>query len=402
DFSFAIALCRSMPQLFLKKGRESPVLKGHPWIFSGAIEKTAGDAESAGAADVLDSENRWVARGLYSPKSQIRVRVLTWKDEPIDERLFGRRISQALALRENCLGATTNAYRLVNAEGDLLPGLIVDRYRDFLVCQFFTAGIDAFKAAIVRCFCDILSPRGIFEKSEGRVRAEEGLEPASGVLAGEAPPDAMVIEENAFKFVVDVRRGQKTGFFLDQRDNRAFLSLISKGRRILNCFSYSGAFAVYGYGGGAKEVISLDSSKAALELARQNLELNGFPADERTLLRADGFSYLKETDETFDIVVLDPPSLAHKRGDVTAASGGYKFLNLHALRRVNPGGFLLTFSCSPHLSADLFRKIVFGAAVDARRKVTVLKTFGHAVDHPVSLHHPEGEYLKGLLLGTLD
>jgi 23S rRNA (cytosine1962-C5)-methyltransferase len=391
-----------MPKVFLKQGRERPVLNGHPWIFSGAIERTEGDTDSAGITEVFDYERRWIARGFYSPKSQIRIRVLSWKDGAIDDDFFRRRFSQALALRENYLAATTNAYRLINGEGDLIPGLIVDRYRDFLVCQFFTAGIDALKGTIVKCLCEVVGPQGIFEKSEGRVRAEEGLEPAVGVLAGEAPPEVISIEENTFKFVIDVRQGQKTGFFLDQRDNRSFLSSITKGQRLLNCFSYSGAFSVYAYGGGAKEVISLDSSRPALELARQNLELNSLPADEQTLVKADAFSYLKHATSTFDAVVLDPPSLAHKRSDVTAAGGGYKFLNLHALRILKPGGVLVTFSCSPHLSADLFQKIIFGAAVDAERKVTIVKKLGHAIDHPVSLHHPEGEYLKGLVLRVLE
>lgn len=391
-----------MHQIYLKKGREAPVLRGHPWVFSGAIERTEGDADSAGLTDVFDNHERWIARGFYSPKSQIRVRVLTWKDEAIDAKFFHRRISQALALREKHLSAATNAYRLLNGEGDFVPGLIIDRYADFLVCQFFTAGIDVCKDIVVECLRDLVSPRGVFEKSEGRVREEEGLDPAVGVLTGEAPPELISIDENGFKFAIDVRQGQKTGFFLDQRDNRSFLSSVAQGQRLLNCFAYSGAFSVYAYAGGANEVVSIDSSRPALQLARQNLELNGLPSDGKNLIKADAFSYLKETRSTFDIVVLDPPSLAHKRADVEAATGGYKFLNLHALRILEPGGLLFTFSCSQHLSGELFQKVIFGAAVDARRKVTIIKRLGHAIDHPVSLHHPEGEYLKGFVLRVLD
>jgi 23S rRNA (cytosine1962-C5)-methyltransferase len=389
-------------RVYLKKERAAPILRGHPWIFSGAIERTEGNTDIPGIADVFDNQKRWVARGFYSPKSQIRVRLATWRDESIDAAFFRRRILQSLELREKQLSGKTNAYRLVNGEGDLLPGLIVDRYGEFLVCQFFTAGIDSFKQAIAECLRDLVSPRGIFEKSEGRVRDEEGLAPAVGVLAGDAPAELLSIDENGFKFLVDVRQGQKTGFFLDQRDNRSLLSSVAKGRELLNCFSYTGAFSVYGYGGGAAQVVSLDSSKPALELARKNLRLNGFPSDEETVIKADAFSYLKETQSTFDIIILDPPSLAPKRGDLAAAAGGYKFLNLHALRVVKPGGLLFTFSCSQHLSIDLFQKIVFGAAVDAGRKVTILKRLGHAIDHPVSLHHPEGEYLKGLLIRVLE
>ena len=391
-----------MQRVYLKKGREAPVLRGHPWIFSGAVERLEGDPEAIGVVDVFDCEKHWIARGLYSPKSQIRVRLLTLKKDPIDQEFFSRRFSYALALRQKYLSTTTNAYRLINGEGDFLPGLIVDRYGDFLVCQFFTAGIDLFKRDIVAALSELVSCRGIFERSEGRVRDEEGLQPSVGVLAGDAPPELISIDENRYRFMVDLRRGQKTGFFLDQRDNRALLAVLAQGASVLNCFSYSGAFSVYAFGGGAKQVISLDSSKPALELAGQNLSLNGFEKAGGEILKVDAFSYLKECDMSFDLIVLDPPSLAHKRSDVLAATGGYKFLNLHAFKHLNPGGLLFTFSCSQHLSIDLFQKVVFGAAVDAGRNVSVLKRLSQPIDHPVSLHHPEGEYLKGLVLRVLD
>jgi 23S rRNA (cytosine1962-C5)-methyltransferase len=391
-----------MQRIFLKKGREAPVLRGHPWIFSGAIEKVEGDGEDVAVADIFDSQKTWIARGFLNVKSQIRVRVVTWKKESIDRAFFSRRLSQALSARERYLSATTNAYRLINGEGDFLPGLIVDRYDDFLVCQFFTAGMEMFKADIVEALNELVDVKGISERSEGKVRAEEGLEPAVGGLAGEIPPDTISILENRNKFVVDIKRGQKTGFFLDQRDNRAFLSTLARGQRMLNCFSYTGAFSVYGFDGGAKSVITLDSSRPALELAERNLALNGFDRAEGELLKGDAFTYLKESDSNFDLIVLDPPSLAPRRSDINAATGAYKFLNLHALKRLEPGGILLTFSCSQHLTADLFQKVVFGAAVDAGRKVTILRKLGHPMDHPVSLHHPEGEYLKGLALRVLD
>jgi 23S rRNA (cytosine1962-C5)-methyltransferase len=390
-----------MLTVYLKKDREAPVLRGHPWIFSGAVESVEGDSEAVGVANVFDCKKNWIARGLYNPKSQIRVRLLTWREETIDRDFFARRIAQALALRQDFLSTTTSAYRLINGEGDFLPGLIVDRYADFLVCQFFTAGLELFKDDIIAALSALESVHGIFEKSEGRVRDEEALGHFVGVVSGAEPPETIPIEENGFKFLVDVRRGQKTGFFLDQRDNRAFLSTVARGRTVLDCFSYSGAFSVYALGGGAKEVISLDSSRPALELAEKNLALNGFP-DGGELLKGDAFAYLKECGKTFDVIVLDPPSLAPKRSDVTAATGGYKFLNLHALKHLNPGGYLLTFSCSQHLSTDLFQKVVFGAAVDAGRRVSLVKRLGQPIDHPVSLHHPEGEYLKGLALRVLD
>ena len=391
-----------MQRIFLKKGREAPVLRGHPWIFSGAIEKIEGDGEDVGVADIFDNQKNWIARGLWNVKSQIRVRIVTWKNESIDRAFFSRRLSQALSLRETYLSATTNAYRLINGEGDFLPGLIVDRYDDFLVCQFFTAGMEMFKSDIVDSLEDLIHVKGISERSEGKVRTEEGLEAAVGLMAGETPPETVLIVENGKEFVVDVKGGQKTGFFLDQRDNRAFLLALARGRRILNCFSYTGAFSVYGFAGGARSITTLDSSRPALVLAERNLALNGFDSAEGELLKGDAFTYLKESDLNFDLIVLDPPSLAPRRSDINAATGAYKFLNLHALKRLDAGGILLTFSCSQHLTADLFQKVVFGAAVDAGRKVAILRKLGYSMDHPVSLHHPEGDYLKGLALRVLD
>lgn len=389
-----------MLNIFLKSGRERPVLHGHPWIFSGAIDRVEGDQDSLGVADLFDCKKNWLARGLYNPKSQIRVRVLAWEKESIDRDFFSRRLNHAFLLRQRMLAGSTSAYRLINGEGDFLPGLIVDRYADYFICQFFSAGMAVFKDVIVSALSGLTPIKGVFERSDGRVSDEEGLEPSIGVLSGDAPPELIATEENGFKFLVDVRRGQKTGFFLDQRDNRAFLSTVARDQSVLNCFSFTGTFSVYALGGGAKEVVTLDSSKPALELAEQNLHLNGFPEGE--LLKGDAFAYLKEIDKKFDVIVLDPPSLAHKRSDLDAATGGYKFLNLHALKHLSPGGMLLTFSCSQHLPADLFQKVVFGAAVDARRKINIVKRLGPPIDHPVSLHHPEGEYLKGLALRALD
>ena len=391
-----------MHHIYLKPGRERPVLHGHPWIFSGAVAGLDGPADSVGVADVYDSKKNWLARGLYNAKSQIRVRLLTWRDEAIDAAFFSRRIGRALALRERHLTDVTNAYRVVNGEGDFLPGLIVDRYDRTLVCQFFTAGMVLFKEEIVQALSRCDSIAGIFERSEGRVGAEEGLEPSVGVLSGEPPPDLVTVEENRLRFFVDVRRGQKTGFFLDQRDNRTFLATLAPNRSVLNCFAYTGGFSVFAYQGRARDVVTLDSSFPALELAEKNIALNGFSEHPGEIIKGDAFAFLKELDRSFDLIVLDPPSLAHRRSDLDPATGGYKFLNLHALRHLNPGGILLSFSCSQHVSVDLLQKIIFGAAVDAGRQVAVVKRLSQPVDHPFSLHHPEGEYLKGLALVALD
>jgi 23S rRNA (cytosine1962-C5)-methyltransferase len=391
-----------MLQIYLKKDRDPPIRRGHPWIFSGAIDRINGDAGIFGVADIFDWKKCWIARGLYNPASQIRVRLLTGKDEPIDGDFFRQRIAQALALREKFVAPKTNAYRLINGEGDFLPGLIVDRYADFLVCQFFTAGMELFKQDIIAALGGLDRVKGLYERSDGKVREAEGLGGSVGTLAGAEPPELIEIEENGHKFLVDVRRGQKTGFFLDQRDNRQFLSALARDAAVLNCFSYSGAFSVYAFGGAARSVISLDSSRPALELAENNFALNRCAGDNAELIKGDAFAYLKECNANFDIIVLDPPALAHRRSDVEAATGGYKFLNLHALKHLNPGGLFLTFSCSQHLSSDLFQKVVFGAAVDAGRRVSIVKKLGPPIDHPVSLHHPEGEYLKGLVLHVLD
>jgi len=391
-----------MSSLFLKKGREAPVLRGHPWIFSGAIEKVDGDAGSPSVCDVFDAQGRWLARGLYNPNSQIRARVLTWTEEPVDQSFFARRLSQAVALRAQHVGSATNAYRVVNGEGDFLPGLVVDRYADFLVCQFLTAGMDALRQEVAGALQTLLPVQGLYERSEGAVREQEQLPERAGVLAGVEPPDLVEIEENGIKFAVDLRHGQKTGFFLDQRDNRLLVRSLARGQRILNCFAYTGGFSVYAVQAQAKHVISLESSRAALELGKQTLRLNGLAVVEEEWIKADVFSFLKNCTEQFDTVILDPPSLARRRTDVEAAAGGYKFLNLHALRLLRAGGLLITFCCSQHVSSDPFQKIVFGAAVDSRRRVQVLRKLGHPVDHPVSLHHPEGEYLKGLLVRVLE
>ncbi|MBM4264885.1 MAG: class I SAM-dependent rRNA methyltransferase [Deltaproteobacteria bacterium] len=391
-----------MTALYLKKDRERPVLRGHPWIFSGAVERSEGDINEVGVADVFDYKKNWLARGLYNPKSQLVVRLLTWKKDPIDREFFIRQLKRAVDFRGAYFSPATDAYRIVNGEGDFLPGLIVDRYGDYLVCQLFTAGIELFKDDIIAALTELTQPSGIYERSEGRVRREEGLTDSVGALAGEAPPELITIQENSHKLLVDIRAGQKTGFFLDQRDNRAFLATLAHDKSVLNCCSYTGGFSVYAFTAGAKGVVTFDSSHPALEIAEKNLELNGVAETKRELIKGDAFAYLKESDQTFDVIVLDPPSLAHKRSDVDAATGGYKFLNMHALKRLNPGGTLLTFSCSQHLPADLFQKVVFGAAVDAGRKATILARLGAPPDHPVSLHHPEGEYLKGLALRVLD
>ena len=389
-----------MQRIYLKQGREKPILNGHPWVFSGAIQHADGD--DSAVADVFDSRKNWLARGLFSANSPIRVRIMTWRQEAIDQPFFARRMGQANAARQSYFRDRTDAYRVINGEGDFLPGLVVDRYGDFLVCQFLTAEMDGCKEDIVAALGDTIAAAGIFERSEGRVRDADGIDASIGRLAGEEPPEMLKIEENGHSFYVDIRAGQKTGFFLDQRDNRGYLATLVKDRSVLNCFAYTGGFSVYAAAAGATEIVSFDSSRPALEIAEKNFALNELDSSRHELIKGDAFAFLKECHRQYDIIALDPPSLAHKRSDIDAATGGYKYLNLHAMKHLEPGGTLLTFSCSQHLSLDLFQKVVFGAAVDAKRKLTIVKRLGQPFDHPVSLHHPEGEYLKGLALRAMD
>ncbi|MGH7847155.1 MAG: class I SAM-dependent rRNA methyltransferase, partial [Candidatus Binatia bacterium] len=305
-----------MQRIVLKKGREAPVLRGHPWIFSGAIEKVEGQAQPPLLCNVLDHSGNWIARGMHSPRSQIRVRVLTWEQETIDRGFFTRRLGQADALRAEHLSFVTNAYRLVNGEGDFLPGLVVDRYNDFLVCQFLTEGMDSLREDVVGALDEAVPAKGVYERSEGGVRGEERLPLRVGLLVGAEPPDLVEVKENDVKFLVDIRAGQKTGFFLDQRDNRSLVKTLARGQRILNCFAYTGGFAAYAAAGGASQVVSVESSRTALELGKQTFNLNGLPVVQEDWIKADAFSFLKACGDEFDIVILDPPSLAPRRADV--------------------------------------------------------------------------------------
>jgi 23S rRNA (cytosine1962-C5)-methyltransferase len=280
----------------------------------------------------------------------------------------------------------------------LLPGVVVDVYGNFLVCQFLTAGMEQLKPLIVNALATLLAPRGIYEKSEGGVRHEEGLLNAAGVLWGEEAPHLVAFAENGCQFLADTQGGQKTGFFFDQRDNRALVGAVATGKRVLNGFSYTGGFGVFAAMGGAQRVLSVDSSRGALQLAQKNWKQNALLAQSGEFLQADMFSYLRETDEQFDLIILDPPPFIRRRQDIQSGIKGYKDINLHAFRHVAPGGFVFTFSCSQHLSMPDFLQTVLFAAVDAQRPVQVLRHLGAGADHPTALAHGEGTYLKGLWL----
>ena len=387
-----------MRRLTLKPRREGPVRGGHPWIFSGAIASGLEGAEPGEPVAVHAAGGRYLAAGYCNPQTPITVRVLTHEEEAIDAAFVRRRLDEALALRRATLPADLDAYRMLNGEGDRLPGVVVDRYGDFLVCQFLTAGAARLASAAVEGLGERLAPRGIFERSEGAVRTEEGLAGARGVLAGEEPPARVAIVEDGARFLVDVLHGQKTGFFLDQRESRARVRALAAGRRVLNAFAYTGGMGITAALGGAAEVVSVDTSRPALALAEEAWAANGLPAARGRFVVADVFEFLREGSEPYDLIVLDPPPFVRRRRDLAPGLRGYKDVNLQALRRLAPGGWLLTSSCSQHLPRAGFREVVAAAAADAGRVAEVVAEWGHPPDHPVLLAHPEGEYLKVMLL----
>jgi 23S rRNA (cytosine1962-C5)-methyltransferase len=335
--------------------------------------------------------------GYLNPGFQIVVRMLAFEDIAIDESFFDEKISRAVEIRKKFMPPATNAYRLIHSEGDFLSGLTVDVYGDFLIAEFNTAGIDAWKPVIVPCLQKYFPACSIFERSDSDLRKREGLKRSVGVLAGEEPPDAVEIRENGLLFGVDIKSGQKTGFFLDQRESREYVRGLSAGKRVLNCFAYTGGFSVYAAKGGAREIVSVESSEPAVMLGRKNFERNGLGAEQSVWAQQDVFDYLRATKKEFDLIILDPPAFCKSKSQIQHAARGYKDINLQALKQLPKEGLLFTFSCSSYITPDLFQKIVFGAAADAKRDVRILKKTSHAFDHPINIYHPEGEYLKGLL-----
>jgi len=399
-----------MVQVILKPGREKPVCQHHPWIFSGAVARVKGNVTDGEVVDVVASDGTWLARGTLNRKSQIVVRLLTWKEEEaIGETFWRSRLERALAGREMLTSnGETTAYRLVNAESDGVPGLIVDRYGDWLVTQFLTLGVERWKSEIVgqvwhSTLQANLPCKGVYERSDVDVRAKEGLPQTTGVLAGDEPPDLVEIRENGLRFLVDVKRGHKTGFYLDQRDNRRKVAVYLHGRDVLNGFAYTGAFAVYAMSAGAKSVTNVDTSADALELARRNAELNpkGLTAPSGLeYVVGDVFAELRRfraEGRLFDAIILDPPKFAQSDQQLKRAARGYQDINRVAMNILRPGGVLATFSCSGLVSPDLFQKIIFSASLEAERDVQIVEKLGQSSDHPILATSPESEYLKGFI-----
>ncbi|MBS1251911.1 MAG: Ribosomal RNA large subunit methyltransferase I [Anaerolineales bacterium] len=390
-----------MTDLILKPGREKPIQNRHPWVFSGAIREIDGDFEPGDVVTVRAHDRQFLGRGYFNPESQIAVRMLTWSDEAIDEAFWRRRLQQAIAVRDEITGLRdTTAYRLVNAESDGLPGLIVDRYNDFLVIQALTLGIERWKEMLIEWLTALLEPQGIVERSDVDVRAKEGLPAVVEAPAGGRPPDLIEIQEHGRRFLVDLMHGHKTGFYLDQRVNRRRIAGYARDREVLNAFAYTGGFGIYATAAGATSVVHIDTSEEALELARRNVALNEASDVSHAYVAGDVFQVLRDYRDTgrqFDLIVLDPPKFAHTKSQVRAACRGYKDINWLAFRLLRSGGVLFTFSCSGLVSPELFQKVVFGAAMDAGRDAQVLERLTQAPDHAFRLSFPEGEYLKGFV-----
>jgi len=394
------------PQLTLKPGRERSLLRRHPWVFSGAIAEVRGSVQSGGTVEIRGADGRFLAWAAYSPASQIRARAWSFDEAEVPgPDLFEKRIETALALRRAQVPPeTTNALRLVHGESDGLPGLVADRYADTLVVQLLSAGCERWREALIGILREQSGCARVHERSDTDGRELEGFAASTGLIAGTAVDGPLRIVENGIQYEVDVAAGQKTGFYLDQRDNRARVRTLADGRELLNCFCYTGGFTLSALAGGARSVLSIDSSAPALELAKRNLALNGVEANRAEWLEADVFGALRKLrteGRQFDFIVLDPPKFAPTPKDAERAARGYKDINLNALKLLRPGGLLATFSCSGGVSPELFQKIVAGAAADAGVSLLLRESYRAAPDHPVRIEFPEGEYLKGLLLERL-
>jgi len=391
-----------MPALILKPGREKSLFRRHPWIFSGAIQQVEDASVISGATvDLLSSTKQFLARASYSPNSQIRARVWTFKDEAIDADFFRRRIHSAIDSRQKLnVENQSNAYRLIYAESDGIPGLIVDRYADVLVLQSLTTGSEFWKETLADLLLEETGLSIIYERSDADVRELEGLEVKIGLLRGNLSPPVFPITEHNLEFHVNLQSGHKTGFYLDQRDNRLRLRQLAEDKDVLDCFCYTGGFTVNALAGGARSVLSVDSSADALVLAKENVALNDLPLEKTNFLEGDVFQLLRkfrDENRSFDMIILDPPKFAPTAAQAERAARGYKDINLLAFKLLRPGGLLVTFSCSGGIDAALFQKIIAGAALDAGVEAQIVEHLSQGPDHPISLSFPEAAYLKGLV-----
>ena len=400
QFAFLPLEFKMTAAIYIKADRVKAINRKHPWIFSKALKKVTGDPKVGETIDVLDPDGTWLAKAAYSPHSQIRARVWSFVNEDINTEFFIKRIQRAQTIRQPIIerGQLTG-YRLLAAESDSLPGVTVDVFDNTLVCQLLSAGAenqrDSIFAALNHCFPE----HNIYERSDADVRGKEGIKKSVGIVQGELP-ETVIIEENGIKAQVDIEKGHKTGFYLDQRDNRAALEKYVDGKSVLNCFSYTGTFGLYALRGGASHVTQVDVSQSALDIAKANTELNGFDLSKVDFLKKDVFKLLREYREQgvkFDVIVMDPPKFAESKSQLTGACRGYKDINMLAMQLLNPGGYLLTFSCSGLMEHNLFQKVVADAALDAQKDMVFVEKLTQAQDHVIGSAYPEGFYLKGFV-----
>lgn len=387
-------------RLFLAKGREKSLLRRHPWVFSGAVTRVEGNAASGETIDVCDFQGKWLARAAFSPQSQIRARVWTFdQQESVDRDFFINCLQTAqqwrtlLAKRDDLTG-----YRLIAGESDGMPGITIDRFQNFIVLQLLSAGAEYQRANLVAALQHCYPECAIYDRSDVAVRKKEGLPLTQGSVVGEEPPALLPIREHGMQILVDIKEGHKTGFYLDQRDSRLAARRFAANAKVLNCFSYTGAFAVSALMGGCEHVISVDTSQAALDVARQNVELNQLDLSKAEFVRDDVFQLLRKyRDEgrKFDLIIMDPPKFVENKSQLAGACRGYKDINMLALNLLSSGGILLSFSCSGLMPIELFQKILADAALDAGRDVQFIEQYRQAADHPVIASYPEGLYLKG-------
>ncbi|MGZ3810156.1 MAG: class I SAM-dependent rRNA methyltransferase [Mucilaginibacter sp.] len=391
-----------MVEVILKKGKEKAVLQRHPWLFSGAIERVKGKPANGDVVKLLNDKGEFVAYGFYNDQSRVALRLLEWDENvEIDEAWFRGRVAVAVGSRNDLLeDGTTNTCRLIFSEADYLPGLIVDKYADYLAVQVLTSGIEKVLPVIINELQKLLNPKGIFDKSDASSRSHEGLETINQVLAGDPPPEIVQVLENNVRYGINIAEGQKSGFYCDQRDNRHIVAKYAKGKAVLDCFSYTGGFTLNALKNGAASVTSVDSSALAIETLKNNITLNKLDVSKFTAVQSDvnkQLRTLREQGEKFDIVVLDPPKYAPSRSALDKASRAYKDLNRNGMLLLNSGGLLATFSCSGAMDIDTFKQVLAWAALDAGKEVQFIYQFCQPEDHPVRASFPEGEYLKGLL-----
>ncbi|HVW95553.1 MAG TPA: class I SAM-dependent rRNA methyltransferase [Mucilaginibacter sp.] len=391
-----------MTEVILKKGKEKAVLHRHPWVFSGAIEKVKGKPENGDVAKVLDTRGGFLAYGFYNDQSRVSLRLLEWDEQAIiDEQWYRHKVQDAISSRNHLMAdGQTNTCRLIFSESDYLPGLIVDKYANHLAVQVLTSGIDRMLPCIIDELQQLLNPESIFDKSDASSRSHEGLATKNTVLAGSHPPEVVEVIENGIKYHINIAEGQKSGFYCDQRDNRRIVAGYAKGKKVLDCFCYTGGFTLNCLHSGAASVMPVDSSALATETLNENILLNGFDALNVTPVTSDvnkQLRRLRDEGETFDIIILDPPKYAPSRSALDKASRAYKDLNRLGMLLLNPGGLLATYSCSGAMDMETFKQVLAWAALDAGKKVQFIHQFCQPEDHPVRASFPEGEYLKGLL-----